>query len=651
MTQVLSADRPGQLPKLDLLSNPFVILQAPIDATREDVASAFDDRLADGVADESDLKDARRRLLAPKLRTQATVEFMPDATDSSRTRAIEALRDGKPLADLIALAKELPPFSRATFLSNVAQLRPSSGAVKYFAWSQAGVDRSALIDVVGEISHSAKVPQPPADSVTDAIEVVTSQNADRLFSSYVDIISAAADMRRCLEERLPTATEDEVNAYSTVIEAYDRKTSSGAHVRRQQVEDAAELIRRDPHSGSAQQSLFDALRAWDTLIQPQQMLAQHKGRDHTGARDLFVFLRGLMLELANEKNAASTAFSISKVCLEVFAELPRAVQQLRDDETSLQELVDQAGLKDLHEFVETVKHDLTTLARDLNRGGFSARAPGLAGRLYALFDRSLAATRATSASKYAWALVRSLALDINNDLGEGAASERLLEGLRSHATFGNAPAETRAAIEADYQTAKSNVLQSRVSQAIERKNWKEARSLLSELVAVTTDQAERSQYRQVIDGIDAQNRRQVGRYVIWGIILLAVVGYVASQNGGSRNSQYRSSTTSTAPVSSAATAEEIRPSVGMSGVFTRPNLRYCFYRRARLDAIDAPLAVETNNRVIDAFNREIEDYNSRCGNFRYYPDDKAAVEREVASKQATLAAEGRQLLQRWRAAN
>src|SRR5690606_15191788 len=122
--------------------------------------------------------------------------------------------------------------------------------------------------------------------------------------------------------------------------------------------------------------------------QPAQLLSQKKGRDEAQARELFQKLRGFMIELANEKNAPAAALRLSKVCTEVFAELPRAVTQLRDDLGALQDLVDQEGAKDLLLFLAKMRENLDPLISDLKRG-FGPNATREAKRLYQLFDQAV----------------------------------------------------------------------------------------------------------------------------------------------------------------------------------------------------------------------------------------------------------------------
>lgn len=643
--------------EFDLLKNPFVVLRLPLSAPKEDIAEAFDEGMADGHASDEALREARRQLLAPKLRLAATLELLADADTQQRDLAISTLQDSMPLSDLIAFAKDLPVAARTSFLSNIAQLRPSSGILRYFAHTLASVDRRQLEDKIGDIFEEANLPRPTSESVLEAFDASTRRNIKRLFSSYQDAKSASADMRRCLDEGMGSASADQLAAYSSVVTAYLDYASTPISELRRRVDAAVEQFLANTGDQSALDEIETSLLAWDELSQPAQLLAQQKGRDEPQARELFQYLRSFMIELANEKDAPSAALRISNVCTQVFAELPRAVSQLKEDLGALQNLVDQEGAKDLVQFVEKLRTNLDELVADLN-GGFDPTAIGDAKRLYVLFDQSVKATKGTEAAEIPWGLVRILALDINNDLGEGAASEVLIAGLLAHGGFGQAPEHMKSAIKTDRQVLRSNAAQARLKRAVDRKDTAAARQALVDLAGLATDDGERRQYQQGIENLDAAKRGRMVRWIFWAIVIVGAIIAMASQGGGRSSSSYSTTTyrppskpaVTSAPSTAAVSQAEIKPAAYGSAVFSRGNVRYCQFESARIGAIET-IMINESNRVISLFNQVVDDYNSRCSNYRYYPDDLAAVQRELTAGRAQISADAKTLLQRWRMSN
>lgn len=640
--------------EFDLLKNPFVTLRLPLMATKEDIAEAFDDALADGHAADEVLRDARRQLLAPKLRLAATVELLVDADVEQRNQAISMLQDNAPLSDLIAFAKDLPMAARTSFLSNVAQLRPSSGILRYFALTLASIDREKVVADVGDDFETAGLPRPAQDSVLESFDACTTQNIKRLFSAYANPKAAASDMRRCLDEGMASATPDQLAAYTAVVSAYLDYVSAAIGEWRHRIDLAIAKFLANTADQTALGEIEISLVAWDELSQPAQLLSQKKGRDEPQARDLFQKLRGFMIELANEKNAPAAALRMSKVCSEVFAELPRAVTQLKDDLGALQDLVDQEGAKDLIEFLDKKRENLDPLVSDLKRG-FGPSATREAKRLYQLFDQAVSATRGSGAADVPWALVRNLALEINNDLGEGTASEALVTGLVSHHGFGQVSGPMKAAIRTDQQVLLSNAAQARFKVAIDKKNTAAARQALVDLAGLATDEAERRQYQQGIDRFDNAKRWRMIKWIFWAVVFLGGIIAATSQNNSRSNYSYSSSTTRPSPPAVAATPSpastvETKPLAGMTATYSRANVRYCEFESARMDAIDAMMLSEPN-RVIIAFNQAVADYNSRCANYEYYVDDMSAVRREIAASSAQINADARATLQLWRTSN
>lgn len=637
----------------DILKNPFVVLRLPLSASKEGIAEAFDEAMADGHASDEALRDARRQLLAPKLRLAATVELLLDADAQQRDLAISTLQESMPLSDLIAFAKDLPTASRASYLSNVAQLQPSSGILRYFALTLASIDRNLLESKVGDIFEEADLPRPTRESVLEAFEASTARNIKRLFSSYRDAKSASTDMRRCLDEGMASASSDQLAAYTSVVSAYLDYAAAAISELRRRVDGGVERFLADTSDQPALDDIETSLLAWDELSQPAQLLAQKKGRDEPQARELFQHLRGFMIELANDKNAPSAALRISKLCTEVFAELPRAVSQLKDDLGALQTLVDQEGAKDLMEFVEGSRTNLDRLVGDL-RSGFKPTAIGDAKRLYLLFDKSVQATKGTAAAEIPWGLVRSLALDINNDLGEGVASEALIVGLAAHSGFAQAPEQIKAAIKTDRQVLQANAAQSRFKRAVDKKDTVAARQALVDLAALATDEHERKQYQQGISNLDAAKRGRMVKWIFWAVVLLGGIIFAANQNNGRSSSSYSSSTyrppPSVAAAPTPASAGVTKPFPGTSSTYSRANVRYCEFESARMDAIDGMMTAE-NNRVIGLFNQAVDDYNSRCANYEYYVDDMTAVQREITASKAQITTDARNILQRWRTSN
>ena len=74
-------------------------------------------------------------------------------------------------------------------------------------------------------------------------------------------------------------------------------------------------------------------------------------------------------------------------------------------------------------------------------------------------------------------------------------------------------------------------------------------------------------------------------------------------------------------------------------MLSRDEIRYCRSENVRLQAME--LEVDgTNSAHVDLFNRYVDDYNGRCGNFQYREGELESVQREVDAERARLSIEG-----------
>jgi peptidoglycan hydrolase-like protein with peptidoglycan-binding domain len=142
----------------------------------------------------------------------------------------------------------------------------------------------------------------------------------------------------------------------------------------------------------------------------------------------------------------------------------------------------------------------------------------------------------------------------------------------------------------------------------------------------------------------------------WLFGIVAVFGVIWLANQSDNNSPSRS-TNSSAPSSTTVVpsstsqppvvqpqapsrAVEDQPSIGRNNVLSVAQIRYCLAEKIRLDAAESVI----NNYVdsdVERFNGYVNDYNSRCGEFRYRQGTLESAGRDVEPYRSQLQAEGR----------
>ena len=79
-----------------------------------------------------------------------------------------------------------------------------------------------------------------------------------------------------------------------------------------------------------------------------------------------------------------------------------------------------------------------------------------------------------------------------------------------------------------------------------------------------------------------------------------------------------------------------KPSVGTNNVLSVPEIRWCIREGIRIEAMRD---VIDNNAGIDEFNRIVNDYNSRCGSYRYREGSQTRAERDVEAYRSQIVSE------------
>lgn len=79
-----------------------------------------------------------------------------------------------------------------------------------------------------------------------------------------------------------------------------------------------------------------------------------------------------------------------------------------------------------------------------------------------------------------------------------------------------------------------------------------------------------------------------------------------------------------------------KPSVGTNNVLSVPEIRWCIREGIRIEAMRD---VIDNNAGIDEFNRIVNDYNSRCGSYRYRQGSQSRAERDVEAYRSQIVSE------------
>ena len=144
-----------------------------------------------------------------------------------------------------------------------------------------------------------------------------------------------------------------------------------------------------------------------------------------------------------------------------------------------------------------------------------------------------------------------------------------------------------------------------------------------------------------------------------GAIGLALFGAVSGNDKGTGNRasapSYQPTQTYQPPQSysyqtpspSPAAIEEEMPAQASGLIWNRKQIAYCLAERIRLEAMQAGETSMTN-KVVAKFNAFVDDYNLRCGNYKYRPSDMQEARAWVEGRRSRLETEARATIASWR---
>jgi peptidoglycan hydrolase-like protein with peptidoglycan-binding domain len=641
----------GPAKPFDLLSNPFFLLALEPTASLEKIADAYEDAVADQIASEPDLTTAREALVNPRQRLAAELSFLFDTPPGQVKAVCAALKVGAPSNDLLGAANRLAPLSKANLLTHVGAREQAEDDLLFALMdAHARIEPRIIHSKLQSTRQAAGFVVPSLDSVRDQLHELISLHVKAVLAGYPTARTSARSVGECIKRILISADSDRIDALEGLVRSYGQTISSELHKIEEEIRSDAEELRSRPREVSLVDPLADRLRDWISVANPIVEFDAHKGRDETRARQLFNEVRGLAIDLANQHNSFHVALSISNVAAEVFSSLPRATEQLKEDLPLLEERSAEALVIPLKTFVDELSK--WTIVSDLLAGGFGPSSIGTVQDLWQRFSYAATQTQHTIAGDLPWILLRSLAVDINNDESSPLAAKAILEGLLKCAEEIQPSKEMLEKISEDMRACHRNIREKQVIEDIKANRISPALDGVYELLRNPTSQEDRQSLTKLKDQLEQKRR---GRSFKWAAV--AVVGAIIVIANISDNSSPRSSKTTSnypsggdysgrsQPSPPAEPIIETKPPAGSGNVFTQANIRYCTFQKERFRTMQQDLR---SNEEIRNFNTLVDDYNARCANFKYRERDLQAVTDELRNRSETLAAEARSILLGWR---
>lgn len=639
----------------NLMANPFAVIGVSIRATRAEIDSAIDDALFDDDSSvrQRALDNARQSLFAPQARLQAEIGFLPGSDDETIADVVASLQSGKPTQNV----DNLVGIDRANYLAHRCAVKDTTNEARtakslIYAYHDVTLDRViADIKIARKSSGFGNV---ETEAARLAFDNIRDRHADAALGGLLsepEGFEAVAGLAG--EIAGPSSSRREF--LEILIARYE--VLIGPEIEREAEKVRHALEKLDGNQEIADLKAFEnALQSWDRLAKPLQVADSIRGIDEPHSREVFELIRRHCIDLANNKSQYSLALSISGVGKEVFAELPDAITLIDTDIDQLKDLVKEQrldlALSPLISLVETAGNDLSKLGKEARRIQTSRQSTGI----MMVLDAALSLGDQQIAS-IAVNLVRNLAIKLANEGNDNVGALAITEILIKRKDF--ILLDSVSQLEIDKKILERNIKFENMITFFKDKRLSNAKLLATELLSgASKDDA------QIISGIldqisekEKKTRKNFIRlFIVLGVIFIGSLykiynknesTYTTSPQYGEKFSQLDKNSNSrdveTVDNNKDQEIESAPPLDSINTIFDRSQIRYCMMQNIRIEAAKNS-APESTDYQVEQINTLVNDYNSRCSNFRYDERDMTAVKQEIAQSAVRLRSEGEALL-------
>lgn len=340
--------RPDPPAATELERNAFAILGATMRDNRQRLMELAEEATLAGR--EQTANAARAQLINPRTRLAAEIGWFPGTAPAKVTTLVGGLRKNP---GMVRASRGLNALTVANLMASGLELvDPAMPADEWAGWLVDLAEAEDQIDaeqVLRDINEERAVSAFPA--IRD-VALVEAELAERR-RHYKDVTLAVLDQlnSRVLLEALTAAVEaatsgGELHAPLLIEElasAYELRAAQAIDKGATQIQGFVEAVRKSAPAGDAPVAnevsrLEHAVRQWDKLAQPVQLMTKSRGQEHEASKRLAYEVRSLAVELVNDYGFIEQGGRLTTLLSEVFAELPQVADRLESDAEALDNL-------------------------------------------------------------------------------------------------------------------------------------------------------------------------------------------------------------------------------------------------------------------------------------------------------------------------
>jgi len=633
-----------------LLENPFAVLGLGTDANPAQISG----RAREVGGDLASV--ASRALISPRTRLHAEIAFLPGLTEKEIQSCLSALASGRaPEFSMFA------PLSRANILAHLASSGNATASNLELLFETAPSVRQDALEILNRGRRSAAMPPIPQPMFDSAMEQLACLHAEALSDGALALKHGADVLSEIVESLGSSVTGASVFLRQTMA-AWERATASEGNTDLEGAQELTAKLKGAPDSATVTR-LSSVIRAMAFRTRPVRALAHHFALPHDASAEMVDNWRSLAVDLVKEHKALSQAETILNLLAKEFGTSDVPGQRVARDLAACRERI--ASGEDLPEVARfAAALDAAEKGATQFKGDVLARmAMDSRGRYNTLtivveLWESFIAVAPNTPSDGPWKALRAFAVRLHNDFSASESALALTDLALKHAYGNSLTDEVRPQLEADRRLLLRHILGRQLTTAVEKKRRGAARQLLSRMIPLAENDAERREYTTTLRRLQWQAAklfvsRSFYALIAFGILYSIVTDKSRTPSIGSAPHPTYTPTAANPPmpVTAVDDGRELQPPPG-TAVLSRSQLRWCLFQDARLTAAKAYLEnLRTSeyvhgdafNRAIEIFNTSISDLNASWGQYRYYTADKSAVDAELSTKASVLQAEGQRL--------
>lgn len=620
-------------------SNAFYVLGADYNSTPAEIADLVEDAQFSSSVPEDELHKAQQTLLTPKLRMAAELSWLPELSSAQ----IEKLTKGQQLseAEVATHAKNLPELARCNVVADLCGRQAvSRGAIKALLSSWETLDADEVLRFISGKRKSAGLPQPDAKLFRTCLDELKNQHAIAAMGSLLKLDDAVMSVKAVVEHEI--AREHPSSLLPLLAREYEKVHERDFARINEEVTDLLTKVKEEPgHMTGHAVALRKPVTELGHIRTPLTKFYEWRGLPEPRSKTVFQNIREVLLHLTNEDGNLDGAKSLLWVQQVLFSDVPELKAIADKDSADLEDLIKQKYVFELftplHQSMEASKVAYREFARVTKVAGLVSNSPDPVGKFIGAMDTFV---KSDADVDIAAKVARELSLSFNNDHNDPGLAYQVLEWATQR-TKGRLSSEMQALFDEDAATLYRNWKWGELNKQLN--NVSHAITIAEE-ASKNGPPAVATEFATLLPALYRKRKGQRFRSLVWGGgALLILVLILAAATEDKKRSTYSTSTytpqTSTPNVTTTKTKtvppieaepvsyEETKPSVGRNQSLNRSEIRYCIFQGKRLDA--ARTLAQTNT-AIDRFNVLVNDFNSRCGSFRYGQNDMDAVNRETA---------------------